>query len=127
MLAIFFRLLRVSGAGGDRGRAAGAQLRGLICEKPLARNLAEAARVVELAKQIGAPTAYFENQILMKALQGARASWPAVVRAMGPLALARAAEDTAVRTTRGSGIRRSRVAACCPIWAATRSRVAGTC
>ena len=28
----------------------GATLRGLICEKPLARNLAEARRVVELAR-----------------------------------------------------------------------------
>src|SRR5690242_862609 len=44
----------------------GARLRGLICEKPLARNLAEARRVVELAREIGAPTAYFENQIHMK-------------------------------------------------------------
>ena len=50
----------------------GAQLQGLICEKPLARNLAEARRVVALASEIGAPTAYFENQIHMKMLQNAR-------------------------------------------------------
>ena len=31
-------------------------------------------------------------------------------------------KSTAVRTARGSGIRRSRVAACCPTWAATASR-----
>jgi predicted dehydrogenase len=36
---------------------AGARLRGLICEKPLARNLAEARRVMVLANEIGAPTA----------------------------------------------------------------------
>ena len=51
--------------------AAGAKLNGLIIEKPLARNLAEADRVMALAKQIGAPTAYFENQIHMKSVQNA--------------------------------------------------------
>ena len=57
-----------------RGVATARSLRGLICEKPLARNLAEARRVVELAREIGAPTAYFENQIHMKMLQQARAT-----------------------------------------------------
>jgi len=72
---------------------AGAKLRGLICEKPLARNLAEARRVVELAKEIGAPTAYFENQIHMKMLQQARAQLAGSAAAMGPLTLVRAAEE----------------------------------
>ena len=72
---------------------AGAKLRGLICEKPLARNLAEARRVVELAKEIGAPTAYFENQIHMKVLQQARAQLAGSAAAMGPLTLVRAAEE----------------------------------
>ena len=67
----------------------GARLRGLICEKPLARNLVEAHRVVELAREIGAPTAYFENQIHMKIVQQARAQLEPVVAAMGPLTLAR--------------------------------------
>ena len=71
----------------------GAKLRGLICEKPLARNLAEARRVVELAKEIGAPTAYFENQIHMKMLQQARAQLAGSAAAMGPLTLVRAAEE----------------------------------
>src|SRR5213083_1866455 len=61
----------------------GAQLRGLICEKPLARNLAEARRVVELAREIGAPTAYFENQIHMKMLQQAREQLAGSAAAMG--------------------------------------------
>ena len=73
----------------------GAQLRGVICEKPLARNLAEAHRVVELARQIGSPTAYFENQIHMKMLQNAREQLAPVTAAMGPLALARAGEEHA--------------------------------
>jgi predicted dehydrogenase len=71
----------------------GATVRGLICEKPLARNLAEARRVVELARQIGAPTAYFENQIHMKMLQQARAQLAGSAAAMGPLTLVRAAEE----------------------------------
>ena len=71
----------------------GAQLRGLICEKPLARNLGEARRVVELAREIGAPTAYFENQIHMKMLQQARAQLADSATAMGPLTLVRAAEE----------------------------------
>jgi predicted dehydrogenase len=73
----------------------GAQLRGLICEKPLARNLAEARRVVDLAREIGAPTAYFENQIHMKMLQNAREQLAPVTAAMGPLVLARAGEEHA--------------------------------
>jgi predicted dehydrogenase len=71
----------------------GAQLRGLICEKPLARNMAEARRVLELAAEIGAPTAYFENQIHMKMLQQARAQLHDSATTMGPLTLVRAAEE----------------------------------
>jgi predicted dehydrogenase len=75
--------------------ATGARLRGLICEKPLARNLAEARRIVELARQIGCPTAYFENQIHMKVVQQALAQLEPITAAMGPLVLARAAEEHA--------------------------------
>jgi predicted dehydrogenase len=71
----------------------GARLQGLIVEKPLARNLAEARRVVELAREVGAPTAYFENQIHMKMLQSARQQLADVVARMGPLTLVRAAEE----------------------------------
>jgi predicted dehydrogenase len=75
--------------------ADGAKLRGLICEKPLGRNMAEARRVVYLAHQIGVPTAYFENQIHMKMLQQARAQLGAAATAMGPLTLARSGEEHA--------------------------------
>jgi predicted dehydrogenase len=75
--------------------ADGAKLRGLICEKPLGRNMAEARRVVELAHQIGVPTAYFENQIHMKMLQQARTQLGAAATAMGPLTLARSGEEHA--------------------------------
>ncbi len=71
----------------------GATLRGLICEKPLARNIGEARRVLELAREIGAPTAYFENQIHMKMVQQARTQLADSAAAMGPLTLVRAAEE----------------------------------
>jgi predicted dehydrogenase len=74
---------------------AGARLRGLICEKPLARNLAEAERVMALAREIAVPTAYFENQIHMKSLHAGRAQLGAVMQAMGPLLLARSSEEHA--------------------------------
>ncbi len=72
---------------------AGARLKGLICEKPLARNLREARRVLELARSIGAPTAYFENQIHMKSVAVSLAQLAPVMRVNGPLLLARAAEE----------------------------------
>ena len=73
----------------------GATLKALVCEKPLGRNMAEARRVVELADEIGVPTSYFENQIHMPALISARSQLDAVEEAMGPLGLARAAEEHA--------------------------------
>jgi predicted dehydrogenase len=73
----------------------GASLQALVCEKPLGRNMAEARRVVELADQIGVPTSYFENQIHLPALIAARTQLGAVADAMGPLGLARAAEEHA--------------------------------
>jgi predicted dehydrogenase len=73
----------------------GAALKGLICEKPLGRNLAEARRVAELASEIGVPTAYFENQIHMKPLQQARRQLAAVAGAMGSLTLVRSGEEHA--------------------------------
>ena len=75
--------------------AGGSHLRGLIIEKPLGRNLAEARRIVELANQLSVPTAYFENQIHMKAITAAREQLDAVARTMGPPVLARSAEEHA--------------------------------
>jgi predicted dehydrogenase len=73
----------------------GAKLQGLICEKPLARNMAEAEQVLALAREIGAPNAYFENQIHMKSVSNALAQLRGVIDAMGPLSLVRAAEEHA--------------------------------
>ena len=47
----------------------GAKLKGVICEKPLGRSVAEARRLVELAQSANLRTAYFENQIFMKPLR----------------------------------------------------------
>ncbi len=73
----------------------GAHIKGIICEKPLARNLIEAREVIALAREIGAPTAYFENQIHMKMLQNALAQLSTVADQMGPLTLARSSEEHA--------------------------------
>ncbi len=73
----------------------GAELRGLICEKPLGRNLAEARRMLEVAGEIGAPTAYFENQVHMGTLRASREQLGRVIEAMGPPTLARSGEEHA--------------------------------
>ena len=75
--------------------AGGGHLKGLICEKPLGRNVREARRMVELADAIGAPTAYFENQVHMKALTRARAQLRGVSQTMGPPVLVRSSEEHA--------------------------------
>jgi len=74
---------------------AGAELKGLICEKPLGRTVAEAKRLVALAKETKLPTAYFENQIHMKAIRNALAQLGPQQKAMGPFILARSAEEHA--------------------------------
>jgi predicted dehydrogenase len=71
----------------------GAKLKGIICEKPLARNLAEANSLVNTAKKLGVPTAYFENQIHMPGVVEARRQLAAVEKQMGPVHLARSAEE----------------------------------
>ena len=72
---------------------AGAPLKGVICEKPLGRNLQEARRLVELAKDANLNTAYFENQIFMKPIQAQMAQLAPQQKTMGPLVLTRSAEE----------------------------------
>jgi predicted dehydrogenase len=72
---------------------AGAVLKGVICEKPLGRTVAEARRLVELADSVNLRTAYFENQLFMKAVRAQMAQLEPVQRAMGPLSLTRCAEE----------------------------------
>jgi predicted dehydrogenase len=71
----------------------GAALSGVIVEKPLGRNMPEARRLVDLARAAKLNTAYFENQIYMKAVQTQRQQLRNVTQTMGPLALTRSAEE----------------------------------
>jgi predicted dehydrogenase len=71
----------------------GATLKGVVCEKPLARNLAEADEMVELIKSIDVQTAYFENQIHMPSVKNARTQLQAVEKTMGAVHLTRSAEE----------------------------------
>ena len=71
----------------------GAALKGVICEKPLARNIAEARRLVELAESANLRTAYFENQLFMKPLTAQLAQLAPQQETMGPPILVRSAEE----------------------------------
>jgi predicted dehydrogenase len=74
---------------------AGAALKGVICEKPLGRNLAEARRLVKLVDEVGLKHAYFENQLHMKSIEAHRAQLAPIIEAMGPVLLARSGEEHA--------------------------------
>src|SRR2546427_10208349 len=74
-----------------RGRGG---LKGIACEKPLARNLAEAQRVVELVTQAGIAHGYLENQAFPPAVTHGRAIiWSRGAALTGRPYLARAAEE----------------------------------
>ncbi len=69
-------------------------LRGLACEKPLARNVAEAKQVVALAKRAGIMTGYLENQLFAPQVEYGRSLiWARGAAAAGRPYLARAAEE----------------------------------
>src|SRR5881397_2609354 len=68
-------------------------LRGLACEKPLARNVAEAMRIVELVERVGLRHGYLENQRFAPSVAtGREIVWPRGVACTGRRYLARAAE-----------------------------------
>lgn len=70
------------------------ELVGLACEKPLARNLAEASRLVELAESAGLLHGYLENQVFEPAItRGKEIIWRRAVPIAGRPYLARAAEE----------------------------------
>src|SRR5690242_16734821 len=70
------------------------QLKGIACEKPLARNVAEAMRVVELAERAGVMHGYLENQVFAPAVtQGRAILWSRGAALTGRPYLARAAEE----------------------------------
>lgn len=74
---------------------AGAQLKGIICEKPLGRNLQEARKLIELVESVNLKTVYFENQLHMKSIQAVRDQLAPVVETMGAPVLTRSSEEHA--------------------------------
>ncbi len=86
--------LEVVGAIVDAVKA-GSELTGIICEKPLGRTVAEARELVRLIRGTGLKTAYLENQLHMRAIHAALAQLAPAQEAMGPMTLARSAEEHA--------------------------------
>ena len=67
---------------------------GIACEKPLARNVAEAKRVVELVKRVGLQQGYLENQVFSPQVEaGKELLWARGAATTGRPYLARAAEE----------------------------------
>jgi predicted dehydrogenase len=72
----------------------GAPLRGIACEKPLGRNLAEAREMLRLADEVGISHGYLENIIFSPAVQRGRdIIWRRGVPNTGKPYLARATEE----------------------------------
>jgi predicted dehydrogenase len=72
----------------------GASLLGVACEKPLARNLAEAREMLRLAEEASLNHGYLENQVFSTAVQrGKDVVWRRGVPAAGRPYLARASEE----------------------------------
>jgi predicted dehydrogenase len=89
----YLRVEQVEAIAGEvtAGRA---ELVGLACEKPLARNLREAREVVRLVEQAGLLHGYLENQVFAPALvRGKQILWDRAARQAGAPYLARAAEE----------------------------------
>ncbi|HEU5468417.1 MAG TPA: Gfo/Idh/MocA family oxidoreductase [Steroidobacteraceae bacterium] len=76
-----------------RGRGS---LCALACEKPLARTVAEAERIVALVREAGLAHGYLENQVFAPQVEAGRElAWKRGARASGRPYLARAAEEHA--------------------------------
>lgn len=70
------------------------KLIGVACEKPLARNVAEARRMVELVEQSGLLHGYLEDQIFAPSVtRGRQIMWSRAAALTGRPYLARAAEE----------------------------------
>jgi len=74
----------------------GAELLGIACEKPLARNVGEARRMLELVEETGLSHGYLENQVFAPSLtRGKEIIWRRGVPNAGRPFLARASEEHA--------------------------------
>lgn len=70
------------------------ELRGIACEKPLARNVAESKHVAKLANSVGLNTGYLENQLFAPEItRGKDLIWARGAALTGRPYLARAAEE----------------------------------
>jgi len=88
--------LRVDQVGAIAGEvtAGRAELVGVTCEKPLARNLAEAREVVRLVEEAELLHGYLENQVFAPGLRrGRQILWERAARQAGAPYLARASEE----------------------------------
>src|SRR5438045_4216286 len=75
----------------ERGKGT---LIGIACEKPLARNVAEAQRVLELVNKVGLAHGYLENQVFAPQVEiGRMLLWARGAKLTGRPYLARAAEE----------------------------------
>jgi len=75
----------------ERGKGS---LLGIACEKPLARNVGEATKVLELVNKVQLPHGYLENQVFAPAVEvGRNLLWARGARLAGRPYLARAAEE----------------------------------
>ncbi len=69
-------------------------LKGIACEKPLARNVAEAKQVAKLVDSVGLMTGYLENQLFAPHVEaGKQLLWARGAATTGRPYLARAAEE----------------------------------
>ncbi len=74
--------------------SAGAELVGVACEKPLARNIAEARRMLELVGRTSLLHGYLENQVFAPSLtRGKEIIWRRAAAIAGRPYLARASEE----------------------------------
>jgi len=75
----------------ERGKG---ELKGIACEKPLARNAAEAKQVLAMVKRAGLKHGYLENQLFAPHVEAGRAlTWARGAATTGRPYLARAAEE----------------------------------
>ncbi len=73
----------------------GSELTGVICEKPLGRTVQESKKMVQLARDAGLKTAYFENMLFMTAINNSLEQLRPQQEAMGELMIARSTEEHA--------------------------------
>ncbi|HSK18500.1 MAG TPA: Gfo/Idh/MocA family oxidoreductase [Longimicrobiales bacterium] len=78
----------------DAIRSGRGELRGIACEKPLARNVGEAKRVLQLVKSVKLNHGYLENQLFAPQVEtGRKLLWARGAALTGRPYLARAAEE----------------------------------